>query len=310
MLLIGLFYIFLPLLLIGMIAFKRQPNIWIWIITILSFGSVIAYLWATARWEVVSIYFRPIFPILYLIACVVGYKRIEKPKVPQKKIVMILGVVLNLVLIVFISGLNWFSFRGYTTPENAIDLDSPFHNGRQIVLHGGASPFTNGHFHVRPQNHALDIVGLNSLGMRASSISGGSNLDNYVIYGEPIYSPCIGTVVIVVDEYDDQSPPKTDSEHPAGNHILIEKEGVEILLAHLKKGSIKVKVGDMVNTNTLLGQVGNTGNTSEPHLHMHVEKGGELNTILNGKAVPFTIKEQFLVRGDVIENKTNNIANH
>jgi hypothetical protein len=289
-------------LLIGVIAFKRQPNVFIWFLTILSLGSVIVYLWATARWEIVSIYFRSIFPIAYLIACAVGYKRIKKPSKPQKKIVTILGIVFNLVLIVFISGLNWFSFKGYVTPENVIDLASPFHNGRQIILHGGASPFTNGHFHVKPQNYALDIVGLNNLGMRASSIDGGSDLDNYVIYGEPIYSPCNGTVVIVVDEYDDQTPPKTDHEHLAGNHILIESEGVEILLAHLKRGSIKVNVGDTVSTNTLIGQVGNTGNTSEPHLHIHVEKGGAIKTILNGIAVPFTINKQFLVRGDIIEH--------
>lgn len=300
MLLIGLFYIIVSLLLIGVVAFKRQPNVLIWIFTILSLGSVIGYLWATARWEIVSIYFRPIFPIAYLIACAVGYKRIKKPNTPQKKFVTILGIVVNLVLIVFISGLNWFSFKGYVTPENVIDLASPFHNGRQIILHGGASPFINGHFHVKPQNYALDIVGLNNLGMRASSIDGGSDLDNYVIYGEPIYSPCNGTVVIVVDEYDDQTPPKTDHEHLAGNHLLIESEGVEILLAHLKRGSIKVNVGDTVNTNTLIGQVGNTGNTSEPHLHMHVERGGTMKTILNGTAVLFTINNQFLVRGDII----------
>jgi len=138
--------------------------------------------------------------------------------------------------------------------------------------------------------------------MRASSISGGSVLENYVIYGEPVYSPCEGTVIIVVDEFDDQSPPKTDQLNLAGNHILIESEGVEVLLAHLKKGSIKVNVGDKVNTNTLLAQVGNTGNTSEPHLHIHVEKGGEKNLILNGTAVPFTINNQYLVRGDVMEH--------
>ena len=301
MLIIGLFYIILPIILIGIIAFKRQPNILIWIITILSFGSVIAYLWATARWEIVSIYFRPIFPILYLTACVVGFKRIKKPKTPQKKIVMILGIALNLVVIVFISGLNWFSFKGYSTPENVIDLASPFHNGRQVVLHGGASPFTNGHFHVKPQNHALDIVGLNNLGMRSSSISGGSDLDNYVIYGEPVYSPIDGKILIAVDKYDDQTPPKTDVENIAGNHILIERNGIEILLAHFKKGSIAVKKGNIVTTNTLLGQVGNSGNTSEPHLHIHVEKGGETNTILNGIAIPFTINEQYLVRGDIIK---------
>jgi len=306
---IGLFYIIVPLLLIGTIAFKRQQNILNWIFTVLSFGSVIVYLWATARWEIVSIYFRPIFLVLYLIACVVGYKRIKKPETPPKKIVVIFGFTLHLMLIIFFSGLNWFSFKGYFTPENTIDLASPFRNGKQIVLHGGASPFTNGHFHVKPQNYALDIVGINNFGMRASSISGGSDLDDYVIYGEPVYSPMNGIVTVVVDEYDDQIPPITDVEHLAGNHVLIESEGVEVLLAHFRKGSIKVKVGDTVTTNTLVGQVGNTGNTSEPHLHMHVEKGGEPNTILNGKAVPFTINKQFLVRGDMMKLKKDNNAN-
>ena len=302
MLLIALFYILAPLLLIGIITFIRQPNKLIWIFTILPFGSFIFYLWMTARWEVVGIYFRPIIPILFLIACIIGYKRIKKPKTPPKKIITILGITVNLVIIIFFSGLNWFSIKGYTTPKNTIDLVSPFRNGKQIVLHGGVSPFLNGHFHVKPQNYAIDIVGLNNIGMRASSITGGSNLNNYVIYGEPIYSPCKGTVAIVVDKYDDQAPPKTDREHLAGNHVLIEYEGVEILLAHLKKGSIKVSVGDTVNTNTLLGQVGNTGNTSEPHLHMHVEKGGDIKTILNGVAVPFTINKRFLTRGAILKH--------
>ena len=306
MLIIGLFYIILPLLLIGLIAFKRQPNVLSWVITIISFGSVIVYLWVSARWEIVSIYFRPIFPILFIIACLVAYKRIKKPKTPQKKIVIILGILLNLVVIVFISGLNWFSFKGYATPENAIDLASPFHSGRQIVLHGGASPFTNGHFHVKPQNYALDIVGLNKLGMRSTSISGGADLENYVIFGESVYSPIDGKILIVVDKYDDLIPPKSDIENIAGNHILIESNGIEILLAHFKKGSIVVKEGDIVTTNTLLGQVGNTGNTSEPHLHIHAEKGGEANTILNGKAIPFTINRQYLVRGDMMKFEKEN----
>ena len=269
--LIGLFYIFVPLLLIGMIAFKRQPNILIWILTIFSFGSVIAYLWATARWEMASIYLRPVFPVLYLIACLASYKRIKRPENPPNKWVNIFGITLHVILIVFFSGLNWFSFRGYITPENTIDLVSPFHDGKQIVLHGGSSPFTNGHYHVKPQNHALDIVGLNNLGMR-SSLRFGFDLEKYVIYGQEIYSPVDGTIIAVKDEFEDQIPPVTDIENLAGNYILIESQGAEILLAHLKKGSITVKQGDKVTINTLLGQVGNTGNTSEPHLHMHVEK--------------------------------------
>ena len=72
---------------------------------------------------------------------------------------MIFGEVLHLLLIIFFLGLNWFSFKGYTTSENTIDLASPFRDGKQIVLYGGISPFTNGHFHVKPQNYALDIAG-------------------------------------------------------------------------------------------------------------------------------------------------------
>ena len=306
---IGLFYILVPLFLIGMIAFKRQPNILIWVFTILSFGLVLVYLWATARWEIVSIYYRPVFLVLYVIACVLSFKRINNPETPPKKIVMIFAIGLHLILIVFFLGLNWFSFKGYIPPENAIDVVSPFRKGKQIVLHGGASPFTNGHFHVKPQNYALDIVGLNNLGMRSASFAGGANLDDYVIYGEPVYSPVNGIVTVAVDLYDDQTPPKTDVEHLAGNHILIESEGVEILLAHLKKGSIMVNEGDIVTTNSILGQVGNTGNTSEPHLHMHIERGGTHKTILNGKAVPFTINNQFLVRGDIIKSIKKNDAN-
>ena len=297
---LGLFYVIVPLLLIGLIAVKRAPNILLWMVTIVSFGSVIVYMWASARWEIVSIYFRSIFLVAFVVAALFSYTRIKKPETPPKKIVTVFSVGLHLLLIVFFSGLNWFSFRGYLTPENSIDVVSPFRSGKQIVLHGGASPFINGHFHVKPQNYALDIVGLNTVGMRASSISGGSNLDDYVIYGASVYSPINGIITVVVDEYDDLTPPNTDTEHLAGNHVLIKGEGVEVLLAHLKKGSVSVKVGTMVTTNTLIGNVGNTGNTSEPHLHMHIEKDGEPNTVLDGNAVAFTINNRFLVRGDIL----------
>jgi len=309
MLLTGLFYIIIPLFLIGIIALSRQPNILLWAITTLSFGLVIANMWATARWDMVGIYLKNVFLVLYLIACVVGYKRIKKPIQPQKKIVTILGISISIMLIVYMSGVNWFTFRGYAAPEAAINLMSPLRNNQYIVLHGGSSPFTNAHFHVKPQNYALDIVGLNSFGMRASSIAGGSDLNNYAIYGDSVFSPCVGTIVIAVDEYDDLIPPNTDIEHLAGNHILIECDGVEIVLAHFKKGSIVVSEGDSVTSNSVLGQVGNTGNTSEPHLHMHVESGGEPKTILDGQAVPFTINDQFLVRGDIIEFSQNEADN-
>jgi murein DD-endopeptidase MepM/ murein hydrolase activator NlpD len=75
-----------------------------------------------------------------------------------------------------------------------------------------------------------------------------------------------------------------------------------VLLAHLQKDSVNVSAGDTVTTATLLGKVGNTGNTSEPHLHLHAERDGEPGEILDGTAVPITIDGRFLVRGSLIMN--------
>ncbi len=306
MLLIGLFYILIPTILILVLSFKRHSSKLNWFLSFLSTGVAILFIWTIARWEIVSIYLRPVFPILFLIAAIYSFKRIKKPEKPESKVPFFIGIGLNILVIFFMSVMSFLALRGYRIPENTVELSSPLKSGKFIILHGGSRPMVNAHFHVNPQNYAIDIVGLNEFGMRANSIGGGKTLKNYKIYGEPVYSPCKGKIILVVDEFEDLQPPQTDTKNIAGNHILIEFNRNEILLAHLKKGSIKVKVGDLVDTNTVLAQVGNTGNTSEPHLHMHLESGGEPNTILNGKGIPFKINDRFLVRGDVLDETDKN----
>lgn len=305
MLLIELSYIFILVILILVLAFKRQATKLKWGFSFVLTGLAILFIWLVARWEVASVYLRYLFPFFYLIACVISFKRIKKNRKLESRTSTIIGISINTLILFFMSVMCFLALRGYRTPKNSLQLSSPLKNGKYIILHGGSRPMINAHFNVDPQNYALDIVGLNSYGMRASSINGGKNLHNYVIFGKPIYSPCKGKVIAVVDEFDDLIPPKKDIENIAGNYVLIEFNGNEILLAHLKKGSVKVKVGDLVDTNTILGQVGNTGNTSEPHLHLHVESGGEPNTILNGVGIPFKINNNFLVRGDIIDLSEN-----
>ncbi|MND00911.1 Peptidase family M23 [compost metagenome] len=74
------------------------------------------------------------------------------------------------------------------------------------------------------------------------------------------------------------------------------------MLAHLREGSVSVSEGQLVSTQTRLGEVGNSGNTSEPHLHIHAKRGAR-GDILDGEAVPFTIDGRYLVRGDVLESR-------
>lgn len=55
-----------------------------------------------------------------------------------------------------------------------------------------------------------------------------------------------------------------------GNHVIVEQDGVYAVHAHLRRGSVTVAVGDPVEVGHPVGEVGNSGNTSEPHLHFHL----------------------------------------
>jgi murein DD-endopeptidase MepM/ murein hydrolase activator NlpD len=92
------------------------------------------------------------------------------------------------------------------------------------------------------------------------------------------------TVVAVENGAPDNAPGVMDAEHKAGNHVVLDLGNGEFaLLAHLQKGSVAVKVGDKVTAGQRLGLTGNSGNTSEPHLHFHVQDGPKL---FEGAGIP------------------------
>ena len=62
------------------------------------------------------------------------------------------------------------------------------------------------------------------------------------------------------------------------------------MYAHLQPGSIRVKVGDKVKTGQVLGLVGNTGNSSEPHLHFQLMNA---NSPLGSEGLPYTLSYQY-----------------
>lgn len=296
--LIGLFQTLVPALLLAMLALSRQPSRVRWALTALAFGLTLAFLWATSRWELISVYLRPALPPLFIVASLVGYRRITPPSTLAGRGQAAWAVGVNVLLIVAMAGLCWRTFRGFGLPPGSVDLASPLRGVEYLVLHGGASPFINAHAKVRPQNHALDLLGLNRWGARADPLAGQGDLEGYALFGAPVYSPCDGRITAAEGGLEDLIPPATDPKHPAGNHVLIECQGIEVLLAHLRAGSLRVQVGDPVTTETLLGAVGNTGNTSEPHLHIHGERGGTPGVILDGVAVPITLDGRWLIRGD------------
>ena len=96
---------------------------------------------------------------------------------------------------------------------------------------------------------------------------------SYFNYGEPVLAVSAGRVVEVVDRYPDQIPNDPEPVELAaadGNHVIIRLgEGVFAGYAHLKPGGVRVS-GQRVRPGQVIGKLGNSGNTTGPHLHFQL----------------------------------------
>lgn len=160
------------------------------------------------------------------------------------------------------------------TKDAPVDLRSPFPSGAYAVLQGGNSRLVNHHVSARSQRYALDIVRLTRLGRRSIPFVPHA-LDDYVIFGAPLVSPCEGIIVRADDDAADLPAGSMDQVRPFGNCVVIQTpSGVLVVLAHLQRGSLCVNIGDSVVAGQPIGRAGNSGRTTEPHLHLHAERGG------------------------------------
>jgi hypothetical protein len=188
-------------------------------------------------------------------------------------------------------------------PQESVALQFPLREGWFHVGHGGNHVMLNAHQVVPSQRFAVDIVALSAGGWRARGLRP-LELPDYYIWGAVVHSPCDGMVVHVVDGLPDLPIGERDGDRQAGNHVVIRKQGAEVLvlLAHLQQGSVRVAEGDQVRAGDPIGRVGNSGNTSEPHLHVHALRGGL--DALRGTSVPMRFDGRFLVRNDTVRTGT------
>lgn len=142
--------------------------------------------------------------------------------------------------------------------------------GTWYVVQGGGR-LLNHHAPVPEQRGAVDLVALGPLGTRTRR---GHDLAAYAAYGRPVHSPCDGVVISAADTVRDQQPGEISYQPPYGNHVFVDTGREIVKLGHLRPGSVTVTRGDTVRAGQLLGEVGNSGNTTEPHLHLHAERDG------------------------------------
>lgn len=202
------------------------------------------------------------------------------------------------------------AMRGREPPPIAhVNLDFPLRGGTFLVASGGSDIRVNAHLKTRDSTHprlarwrgngyAIDVVAIDRLGRRARGVLPGDDRA-YRTFGWPVLAPCSGRVVFAVDGRRDLPPPHVDDQdHLAGNHVLLECAGVHVVLAHLRRGSVRVSEGDAIQAGQVLGNAGNSGVSNEPHLHIHAQKPGTADAPMSGEPVPILFGGRFLVRGD------------
>lgn len=157
-----------------------------------------------------------------------------------------------------------------------VQYSLPF-KGAWTVVNGGVDKASSHSWQIQPQRYAYDFVMLDEEG---HSFSGEhTSLTAYYCYSKEILAPAEGEVVEVKNKYPDSEllgggQADCSASDIRGNYILIRHADQEYgLLAHLQPGSVRVRVGDRVSRGQSIASCGNSGNTSEPHLHFHVQNG-------------------------------------
>jgi hypothetical protein len=285
----------LPAYFLISLARAREASALAWLLRVLYTGLVVIYVIAAARWDWLSYHFRLILPGMFVGVAAAGYRRIRRrPFVDPSGRAWWRAYGGSLVTVAVVGMLLAFTLRGYTYSASPVHLAFPLQGGWYYVVQGGDATPLNYHNVHRAQRYAIDIVELNRWGIRASGIYP-DHLERYVIFGRTVGSPCDGTIVTARDSHPDQIPPAADRDHPAGNHVVVACHGVNVVLAHLLRGSVRAQVGRAVRTGDPIGRVGNSGNTSEPHLHVHAVRPMS-GTPDDGEATPMLFDGTFPVR--------------
>ncbi|MCD7962874.1 MAG: M23 family metallopeptidase [Rikenellaceae bacterium] len=163
-------------------------------------------------------------------------------------------------------------------PESLTEIHNmgiPF-EGEWFVLWGGDTMEENYHRIEKSQQYAYDFIKLDAIN-RSFTGTGSSNGD-YYCWGKKIFSPCDGEVVFAMDGIYDNEPGKVNPAFLLGNCVVIKTYGgTYLIFAHLKENSVAVKAGDPVKKGGILGLCGNSGNSTEPHLHIHAQDSRDFN---------------------------------
>ena len=181
------------------------------------------------------------------------------------------------------------------------------------VANGGNNKETSHSWSICNQRYAYDFY----IQKNGSTFSGnGKNVTDYFCYGKPVLAAADGIVIEIKNLFEDTPIPEKEevnchASDVRGNYIIIQHSEHEYgTIAHIKKDSFGVKVGDKVYRGQQIACCGNSGNTSEPHIHFQVQQG---KSFLLSASLPIWFEKirnysishnsPHISRGDIVENQ-------
>jgi Peptidase family M23 len=309
--------ILIPLALIAWLAIAPPRNLLgFWLQALVTAVALLAIarigLWIFPPWWTPYVY-----GLLFLIALAIGLRRPKPlPRMPSSW----LGWMTSVGFVafgVFVGNEAARSWAGQFPPAiPAVDLAFALRDGEYLILNGGSDLRINAHLKLldesvprfrayRGSSYGLDIVKIDCrrqtkgqrLGWRATGISP-SDPAAYQIYGEPVFAPCAGKILQAIDGLPDMQIPQIDSVNRSGNHVILRCGDIDVLLAHFRPQSLSVRVGMDVRVGDRLAEVGNSGASDEPHLHIHAQRPGSSSAPLSGDPLLMRFNGRFLIRSD------------
>lgn len=181
---------------------------------------------------------------------------------------------IQLLSIPYIYISHWISLPNKSNYRSKVEYQLPF-EGEWTVINGGTEKEFSHSWGVPTQRYAYDFVIMDNDGKTYQ----GERADkhSYYCYSKNILAPADGVVVAIGNKCADSTPfgdekVELNAKDIRGNYILIKHAEKEYgFIGHIKPESIQVEVGQTVHKGEVIAKCGNTGNTSEPHIHFHLQ---------------------------------------
>lgn len=221
-------------------------------------GMVGAYAWTIALFIA-----GPLGTVLLLVQLIRLIVKLIKHKSVSTVIASIASSAILAFPILILSGVLFIAYPDNAKSSDALEIEMPVEGA--VVSFGGREYKT--HAIWPSERYAFDILA-------EPYDTGDKSLDTYGIYGREVASPVDGEIIDAHDGEEDIEPNSGEFSSSLGNYIFIKvkETGAYMILAHLQKGSVQVNQGDAVKAGVVIAEVGNSGTTSEPHLHIQYQR--------------------------------------